>query len=1759
MSATDSILSGQLRHFRSSQRRLLPGSDSGADSAPSSKDSSPQLSATEQPEAALGNGSLHAALPHLVLSPASSPSEQLLSSTASTSASSAASQPANESSTPLSSPLSLQPSSRSLPSTPTKAFATILFPPSAAAASPHASPSSASASSPTSAQSAYADQAAAALQTKMHAEPRYPSVGRISPQKPDAAAAGSAKAAAAAAAAEQCIETAAAAEDGRAEMRKAEDAEEPLSRPEVPDSSRSLPLVSPPPSEAAPPPFKRSFSTSSTRPSASRGIPLRSLAATSTILSPLTSPLRTPSPKLASTSPLSLSSAPASSAAHSPSPPAPASAPSQQRPFPSFDGLTPQTTIRTLKPLLTLEATPQHSTPPSSASSASSGSGSLSASSASSTPLSTATTLTPASAMRVLFTGQSGVGSGQPQPTTRRLSGRQSRDSSPTVSPVLPSHSPPPSAPLPPGAISTHSRHFSLTSPTNSPPVDDDGSNPPPPLHRAATSDPRRHGSTSSSASVSDFFAVPSPTPGEEILNGEESDSDEEDAEADASPLPAAAPAPIAGLFFHTVLSHLPFSPSAAFLQHLETSYAVLITLSLFYALFVDPIRLALLPAAADRVLAVLLLLIFFLLLAEFAFFLHSNPSYCGSLEAALDCCALLSLLPQVAAMWYEMELSRIESALMMMMRAGVMVRLVGVLRLIPITSFFSSSRLQELQRRWKRWQRRQRLRYWQRHDKQQDGRINLLRTDDADDAEAAEPPPAKEEESSGSTDGLSSALYPSHASRIGQLLSDYTAHRVVLGVLFVLLLYNYFHPHRLHTVHPYAVHHLDSMLEGSMNSSTSTIERTVQDYTHKYRQDLLSLTFDNVTLLNQSELFSRLRPHERQHIVTRHFDCWVNVRPWSQQFALFDFWSLLLVLLLLPVLLCLIYDDVHAVISPIERMRKFVTNLATDPMSEISASDQTLSSSLASLLPSISASAGLQSLSSPSSAARSSSPSSSSLCSSSRSASSGSFSLDSFFVELTLQRLAILLQLVFGSAGANIIANNIRGDYLEVVTPGRKVYAIFAFMGVEGWDGMMETLQVEMSELMNATAELVHSVCVLFGGEVNKNIGNAFLLVWKLEAAEAASRAEDREEDRAAAGGAAKRDRNSGSVADLLQRRQTHHADERTHPLRPSTSFPRSLSKELPPPHDDLSVPPPSSSSSMLVPPPPASRRTVSHVPVAPRPPQLLRRRRAAVQRVEELREERKELPSPDDVDSPPAPVHCDEVAKQAALAEGRRNSLLSGILSLSRRDLGSIFTRSSLNLFGVGAEAAAAAAEDRSRKQHDGKMEEIKEKGRSESEREEKAPAAAAGLTAAAEGPELSRALSADLQSSMSPPLSDRSQTLGAHHHVHSSHASSGSYYSRTHPTPPMPQPSARKHHGWKLNASNHRLAEQALCSFLLTLLQLSTSPSLLKWRQHPLLISHHLSLQFGIGLHVGWAIEGAIGSSHKIDASYLSPNVNLSSRLSVLCHHYHLPLLFSSAFHSLLGVEVQKRCRKVDVVSVKGSRKPIGIYTFDIDFGDVTEMERGRREEREREGAAAGPQPDDRERERAAAAAGGGIAHHESFDERMRRKQVKEIEEIMRQLKRASRRRQRQQTDDAGGEQQHSSPSASSDDEEDAGGERATDGRRRSHRRASAPEVPSGAGLHRSSSSSSLSAHSPLLPSLPHLLSSLQSHLPPPFIPLYNAACSCYIDGDWRSAGRLLVRVLNMRSGDGPSQLLLKVMAKEGFRAPTGWKGYRALTKK
>jgi len=64
---------------------------------------------------------------------------------------------------------------------------------------------------------------------------------------------------------------------------------------------------------------------------------------------------------------------------------------------------------------------------------------------------------------------------------------------------------------------------------------------------------------------------------------------------------------------------------------------------------------------------------------------------------------------------------------------------------------------------------------------------------------------------------------------------------------------------------------------------------------------------------------------------------------------------------------------------------------------------------------------------------------------------------------------------------------------------------------------------------------------------------------------------------------------------------------------------------------------------------------------------------------------------------------------------------------------------------------------------------------------------------------------------------------------------------------------------------------------------------------------LVAAGRDVALGFGCHFGWAIEGAIGSAMKIDASYLSPHVNTASRLEAATKQLRTPLLMSGAISS------------------------------------------------------------------------------------------------------------------------------------------------------------------------------------------------------------------------------------------------------------------
>lgn len=107
--------------------------------------------------------------------------------------------------------------------------------------------------------------------------------------------------------------------------------------------------------------------------------------------------------------------------------------------------------------------------------------------------------------------------------------------------------------------------------------------------------------------------------------------------------------------------------------------------------------------------------------------------------------------------------------------------------------------------------------------------------------------------------------------------------------------------------------------------------------------------------------------------------------------------------------------------------------------------------------------------------------------------------------VQVAIQKITKLLRVGFGIAGAEIISMNMavdggtRSAVLDPMIPGKRIYAIFGFCDIHDFDLCTEKLEDEIMTFVNQIAKIVHDEVSRWGGRCNKNLGNAFLMVWRL------------------------------------------------------------------------------------------------------------------------------------------------------------------------------------------------------------------------------------------------------------------------------------------------------------------------------------------------------------------------------------------------------------------------------------------------------------------------------------------------------------------------------------------------------------------------------------------------------------------------------------------------------------------------------------
>ncbi len=107
--------------------------------------------------------------------------------------------------------------------------------------------------------------------------------------------------------------------------------------------------------------------------------------------------------------------------------------------------------------------------------------------------------------------------------------------------------------------------------------------------------------------------------------------------------------------------------------------------------------------------------------------------------------------------------------------------------------------------------------------------------------------------------------------------------------------------------------------------------------------------------------------------------------------------------------------------------------------------------------------------------------------------------------VQVAIQKITALLRVGFGIAGAEIISKNMcvegatRSAILDPMIPGKRIYAIFGFCDIHDFDHCTERLEDEIMTFVNKVADIVHEEVSRWGGSCNKNLGNAFLMVWRM------------------------------------------------------------------------------------------------------------------------------------------------------------------------------------------------------------------------------------------------------------------------------------------------------------------------------------------------------------------------------------------------------------------------------------------------------------------------------------------------------------------------------------------------------------------------------------------------------------------------------------------------------------------------------------
>lgn len=110
---------------------------------------------------------------------------------------------------------------------------------------------------------------------------------------------------------------------------------------------------------------------------------------------------------------------------------------------------------------------------------------------------------------------------------------------------------------------------------------------------------------------------------------------------------------------------------------------------------------------------------------------------------------------------------------------------------------------------------------------------------------------------------------------------------------------------------------------------------------------------------------------------------------------------------------------------------------------------------------------------------------------------------LETVILEKVIAKIGKLLAMSFGEAGSEIISKNMQKNTngeINPFVPGKQIFATFCNISIDKFEEITDVLEDKVMIFVNEIAEIIHETASEYGGNINRSMGNSFLIVWKYD-----------------------------------------------------------------------------------------------------------------------------------------------------------------------------------------------------------------------------------------------------------------------------------------------------------------------------------------------------------------------------------------------------------------------------------------------------------------------------------------------------------------------------------------------------------------------------------------------------------------------------------------------------------------------------------